>query len=79
MTRSAYHENDLALLVETQAAREFLVQRTEDGGRWQLLVRRGVRWIPVRSKRENPRTWASLDTLERFTREIGIAAFQVES
>lgn len=79
MARSAYLESDLALLVETQAAREFLVQRTEDGQRWQLLVRRGVRWVPVRSKRESPRTWASLDTLERFTQSLGIAAFQVES
>lgn len=79
MARSAYLESDLALLVETQAAREFLVQRTEDGQRWQLLVRRGVRWVPVRSKRENPRTWASLDTLERFTQGLGIPAFQVES
>lgn len=79
MARSAYYESDLALLVESQAAREFLVQRTDDGERWQLLVRRGVKWVPVRSKRENPRTWARLDTLERFTRSIGIPAFQVES
>lgn len=83
MARSAYYENELALLVETQAAREFLVQRTEDSTeerqRWVLLVRRGTKWIPVRSKRENPRTWASLDTLQRFTVSVGIAAFQVES
>ena len=83
MTRSVYTEKELALLVEAQAAREFLVRRAEGGTeerqRWVLLVRRGTKWIPVRSKRENPRTWASLDTLERFTREVGIPAFTVES
>lgn len=78
MARSAYLESDLALLVESQAAREFLVQRTEDGARWQLSVRRGVKWIPVRSKRENPRTWASLDTLEKFARAVGITALALE-
>lgn len=67
------------MLVESQAAREFLVKRTEDGKRWQLAARRGLTWIPIRSKRENPRTWASLDTLENFTRSIGIPAFHVES
>lgn len=79
MTRSAYYEKELALLVETRAAREFLVKRTEDGQRWQLAARRGLNWVPIRSKRENPRTWASLDTLERFTVSVGIPAFQVES
>lgn len=83
MARSAYYESELALLVETQAAREFLVQRTKDSAkgqpRWVLSVRRGINWVPVRSKRENPRTWASLDTLERFTSSLGIVAFQVES
>lgn len=83
MARSAYYESELALLVETQAAREFMAQRAEDSTeerqRWVLLVRRGTKWIPVRSKRENPRTWASLDTLQRFTVSVGIAAFTVES
>jgi len=79
LARSAFHESELALLVETKAAREFLVRRTEDGERWQLLVRLHVQWKPVRSKRENPRTWASLDTLEKFTRSLGIVSFQVES
>lgn len=78
MARSAYLENELALLVESQVAREFLVQRTEDGARWQLSVRRGFKWIPVRSKRESPRTWARLDTLERFAHAIGITALTIE-
>lgn len=83
MTRSVYTEQELALLIEAHAAREFLVRRAEDSAkgrpRWVLLVRRGTKWIPVRSKRENPRTWASLDTLEEFTSKLGIPAFQVES
>lgn len=79
MTRSTFTEQELALLVESGAAREFLVQRSEDGARWVLLVRRRMHWVPVRSKRENPRTWAKLDTLEAFTRKLGIPSFQVES
>jgi len=79
LARSAYYESELALLVETQAAREFLVRRTDDGQRWQLAARRGLNWIPIRSKRENPRTWARLDTLESFTRSVGIPSFHVES
>lgn len=79
MTRSVYTEKELALLVEAGAAREFLVQRSEDGERWVLLVRRRMHWVPLRSKRENPRTWAKLDTLEAFTRKLGITSFQVES
>lgn len=83
MARSAYFEKELALLVETRAAREFLVRPAEDSTeerrRWVLLARRGTNWIPIRSKRENPRTWASLDTLERFTVSVGIPAFTVES
>ncbi|MEZ0197352.1 hypothetical protein AB9U01_25195 [Pseudomonas qingdaonensis] len=79
MTRSAYTEKELQLLVESQAVREVVVMRTDDGERWQLQARRGSRLIPIRSKRENPRTWASLDTLENFTRSIGIPSFHVES
>ena len=47
-----------------------------------LEVRLGgsqARWIPLRSRREPLRTWASLDTLERFTNSVGILAFLVES
>lgn len=83
MTRSTFTEQELALLVESGAAREFLVQRAEDSDkgkpRWVLLVRRRMHWVPLRSKRENPRTWASLDSLEAFTRKLGIMGFQVES
>ena len=83
MARSAYYEGELALLVETQAARDFLARRAADSAkgkpRWVLLARRGTNLVPVRSKRENPRTWASLDTLERFTVSVGIPAFTVES
>ena len=76
--RKWYVEKELALLVESQAAREFLVQRTEDGERWMLSTRIGIRWVPVRSKREELRTWASLDTLERFAAGIGIKVLSVE-
>lgn len=78
MARQWYLEKDLALLVESKALREFLVQRTEDGDRWMLSARYGARWVPVRSKREELRTWASLDTLERFARAVGITVITLE-
>lgn len=78
MAREAYYKKDLVLLVETRSAREFLVQRSDDGECWTLHVRTGTRWIPYRSKREPIYTWASLDTLEEFARKIGIDKLLLE-
>lgn len=78
VSRKSYYDKDLRLLVETGAAREFLVRRTEDGQRWMLLIRVAVAWTPIRSQRELVRTWASLDTLERFAGSMGITKMIIE-
>lgn len=78
MSRESYYDHDLRLLVETRAAREFLVRRTEDGKRWMLLTRVSVAWKPIRSQREPVKTWASLDTLERFAGSMGITVLTIE-
>lgn len=78
MSRESYYDKDLRLLVETRAAREFLVRRTENGKRWMLLTRVSTTWKPIRSQREAIRTWASLDTLERFADSMGIGQLIIE-
>lgn len=52
------------------------------GERWAVYVRLGgptSNWLVMRSQREPVRTWASLDTLERFTRSLGIREVILES
>lgn len=76
--RKGLQEDHLQMLIETGAAREFLVQRTEAGGQWMLSVRIGVRWIPLRSRREATRTWANLQTLALYLGALGVRSFGVE-
>ena len=38
----------------------------------------GARWVPVRSKREKVRTWASLTAVGRFADGVGLRGFTVE-
>lgn len=78
--REAIHEDALRALVEQHVVREARVSRWE-GQRWSLAVRLGgpaSRWLPVRSKREAVRTWASLDTLTRWADALGLSGFTVE-
>ncbi|QJI39386.1 hypothetical protein HKK52_11140 [Pseudomonas sp. ADAK2] len=36
------------------------------------------RWVPVRSRRERLRTWASLTAVGRFADSVGLSGFSVE-
>lgn len=80
-------EADLPDLVASGAVRECKVssegQVSSKGKKqWTVWVRLGgpgSKWLPIRSQREALRTWASLDTLERFTSRAGIASFSLES
>lgn len=78
--RKGILEADLPDLVAGGAVRECKVSR--EGKKWTVWVRLGgpgSKWLPIRSQREALRTWASLDTLERFTSRAGIASFALES
>lgn len=78
--RKGILEADLPDLVACGAVRECKVSR--EGKKWTVWVRLGgpgSKWLPIRSQREALRTWASLDTLERFTSRSGIASFALES
>lgn len=76
--RQAYTEEALQALVASGAAREFLARRTLDDRGWTFNVRLGVNWLPVRSRREPLRVWASLTAVERFAVGLGVRSFIVE-
>ncbi|WP_313281861.1 hypothetical protein [Stutzerimonas balearica] len=65
-------------LIETGAAREFRVTHGPGGEGWTLATRLGATWLPVRSRREPVRLWASLTAVERFVSGVGIREFSVE-
>lgn len=74
-------EEVLRALVEQHAVRECLVAKIDGGPAWGLSIRlggSGGRWVPVRSRREPLRTWASLTAVGRFAQAVGISAFKVE-
>lgn len=77
--RNGIQEDALRVMVEGGAVREVLVNR--QGDKWSLAIRLGgvgSRWLPVRSRREALRTWASLTAVGRFADAMGIKSFAVE-
>ncbi|MBD8483985.1 hypothetical protein [Pseudomonas coleopterorum] len=77
--RSGIHEDALQAMLEGGAVREVLVSRHDE--KWTLAIRlggAGSRWLPVRSRREALRTWASLTAVGRFAQAMGIKNFAVE-
>lgn len=76
--RQAYSEEALQALISTGAAREFLARRGPGGKGWTFSVRLGAHWLPIRSRREPLRVWASLTAVERFAAGLGVRGFAVE-
>ena len=77
--RSGIQEDALRVMLEGGAVREVLVSR--HGDKWGLAIRlggAGSRWMPVRSRREVLRTWASLTAVGRFAEGLGVRGFVVE-
>ena len=77
--RSGIQEDALRVMLEGGAVREVLVSR--HGDKWGLAIRlggAGSRWLPVRSRREALRTWASLTAVGRFAEGLGVRGFAVE-
>lgn len=77
--RSGVQEDALRGMFEGGAVREVLVSRQVD--KWGLAIRlggAGSRWLPVRSRREALRPWASLSAVGRFAEAQGIQIFAVE-
>jgi len=81
MIGEGIHEEVLRALVEQHAVRDCMVAKIEGGPDWGLSIRlggSGARWVPVRSRREQLRTWASLTAVGRFADSIGLKGFTVE-
>lgn len=74
--RKSIEQDTLQTLIETGALRECRAIRQGDA--WALQGRIGMHWLPVRSRREPVRRWASLTALGRFCEKVGIRAFLVE-
>ena len=82
MICEAIQSDTLKALVSQLAIREAVVGRVAgNSSQWTLSVRMGgptARLIPVRSRREPIRTWASLRAVGRFAETVGITGFSVE-
>lgn len=76
--RKAIDQETLSALVETAAVREIQATRGPGGVGFSLSARLGGRWLPIRSKREPVRIWASLTAVGRFCEKVGIPRFEVE-
>lgn len=77
--RAGIQEDALRAMLEGGAVREVLVSR--HGEKWCLAIRLGgvgSRWLPVRSRREALRSWASLTAVGRFAEGLGVKGFAVE-
>jgi hypothetical protein len=64
-----------AIKQETLQAREFRAARSEA---YRLELRLGLKWLPVRSRREPVRLWRSLTAVGRFCADVGIKVLTVE-
>jgi hypothetical protein len=76
--RQGIQEETLRAMLEAGAVSKVLVSR--HGDKWGLAIRlgsTGSRWLPVRSRREALRTWASLTAVGRFAEAQGIKGFAV--
>lgn len=82
MIGAAIQSDTLKALVSQHAVREAVVGRVAgDDGKWTLSIRLGgptARLVPVRSRREPLRTWASLTAVGRFADAVGLRGFTVE-
>lgn len=82
MIGEAIQSDTLKALVSQHAIREAVVGRVAGNeGKWTLSIRLGgptARLVPVRSRREPLRTWASLTAVGRFADAVGLQGFTVE-
>ncbi len=82
MIAEAVQSETLKALVSQHVIREAVVGRVSgDDSKWTLSIRLGgptARLIPVRSRREPLRIWASLTAVGRFADTVGLRGFTVE-
>jgi hypothetical protein len=76
--RQAIHEDALQALIETNSAREYQARRGPGGEGWAFYVRLGSHWLPVRSRREPIRVWASPTAIVKFAQGLGVRSLCFE-
>ncbi|WP_095096522.1 hypothetical protein [Pseudomonas sp. Irchel 3A5] len=75
----AIQEETLRAMLEAGAVRDVLVSRQDDKWTWAIrLGRAGSRWLPVHSRREALRTWASLTAVGQFAESSWIRGALIE-
>lgn len=76
MIGEVIQSDTLKALVSQHAIREAVVGRVRgEDGKWSLSVRLGgptARLVPVRSRRESLRTWASLTAIGKYAEAVGL-------
>lgn len=82
MIGESIQQDTLKALVSQHAVREVVVGRLAgDNLQWTISVRLGgptARLIPVRSRRESLRVWASLSAVGKYLDKVGVVGFSVE-
>lgn len=82
MNSDAVHSDTLKALVRLHAIKEAVAGRIDgNDAKWTLSIRLGdptSLLVPVRSRREPLRTWASLTAVCRFAEAAGLTGFRVE-
>ncbi len=80
--RKAFDEDQLRMLISTNALREAKICRIKGSpNKWMMEVRlggAGSNWIPIRSAREPIRAWLSPTAIVRFAESVGLMTFVVE-
>jgi hypothetical protein len=77
--REAVDEKLLRALLEGRGVSEFMITQ-DDAGKFVLSVRYtgATRWLAIRSRDSNPRTWANLQTLAAYMWKLGIREWKTE-
>ncbi|WP_122423286.1 hypothetical protein [Pseudomonas viridiflava] len=76
--REAIDEAVLKALMDGRGISDFLVTRVNDGFGLSVRYTSSARWLPIRSRREPVRTWASLSAVGKYLERLGVREFRVE-
>ncbi|MFO7582072.1 hypothetical protein [Guyparkeria sp.] len=72
MSRRGIEEREARALGEAGSVRSVSIERAPGDG-WAVVLRVGMEERVVRSRREDVRTWATLDSAAKWVARIGIA------
>ncbi len=70
-------EREARVLIEAGAVRSVAIEPAPGQG-WAVVLRVGMEERPVASDRSDVRTWASLDTLIRWLKKLGVSGATIK-